>query len=747
MAARGSSGKKLVLTLVRILGFLGISALCGVLAAALFIPFVAGTAVTGVRSIDFFDELPSELAVTPLSEPSRVLAANGSRIANVYEENRKPVDLSDVADAMEDAIISIEDSRFYKHNGVDPQGIMRAAANNVMNGARQGASTITQQYVTNVQNEAIKSSNSDEELLIGDNKDLGDKVREAKLAIAVEKRFSKEEILTGYLNIVFFNPNAYGVEAAAQYFYGIPASELNLQQSAMLAGMVRGPSLYDPTLNPDIAKERRDVVLNAMLQQGQITKAEHDDAAATDLGLNVSPVSNGCVAANVAQYFCDYVEHVFVAHGAPPAPTADMLENEPEKAEQMQVARRNYFEDRGKLLRRGGLTIQTTLDPRLQKVAQDEVEDTAPPGANPDKIGASMVTVEPGTGKILAMAQNTELAAPKGQWSNSFNFNADANMGGTGGYQLGSAYKPYTLAAWLDDGRSLGDTVDASQRRYERDFPWQAGCVPGEDYFGHYDPDDPLEETFLLSNFSRGFYERMSVLDGIVQSINTATMASAAELDLCGIADMANATGLHDGRTGEEINNLLISSLIGGGSYSVSPLSMASSFATFSSGGTYCQPYAIVSVTDRNGNKLDIPRQDCERRVDEEVAQGVNYALQEVIERGSGFELDPEVPAALKTGTTNDSVQTWTVGYTRGLSTASWVGNPDKNRSLDGLRFLGNGTTLDYVDGATYAGEAWSAYMTEVADLYPTSGFPDPPAEMIERQSTGQDEDQESDDD
>ncbi|HET8795041.1 MAG TPA: biosynthetic peptidoglycan transglycosylase, partial [Arthrobacter sp.] len=188
MAARRSSGKMLVLTLVRILGFLGISALCGVLAAALFIPFVAGTAVTGVRSIDFFGELPSELPVTPLSQPSRVLAADGTRIASVYEENRKPVGLRDVADVMEEAIISIEDSRFYEHNGVDPQGIMRAAANNIMNGARQGASTITQQYVTNVQNEAIKTSNSDEELLIGDNKDLGDKMREAKLAIAVEKR-------------------------------------------------------------------------------------------------------------------------------------------------------------------------------------------------------------------------------------------------------------------------------------------------------------------------------------------------------------------------------------------------------------------------------------------------------------------------------------------------------------------------------------------------------------------------------
>ncbi|WP_035780356.1 transglycosylase domain-containing protein, partial [Arthrobacter sp. H14] len=238
MAARKSPVFETASTLGRILGFLGISALCGVLAAGLLVPMAAATGVTASQSLEFFDELPTELEVGPLSEPSRVLAKDGTQIASIYAENRKPVKLDEVSDVMEEAIIAIEDSRFYQHGGVDAQGIMRAAANNIMNGSRQGASTITQQYVNNVLNDAIKSSESNEELLIGDNKDLGDKVREAKLAIAVEKRFSKEEILTGYLNIVFFNSNAFGIEAAAQYFYGIPASDLDLQQSAMLAGMV-----------------------------------------------------------------------------------------------------------------------------------------------------------------------------------------------------------------------------------------------------------------------------------------------------------------------------------------------------------------------------------------------------------------------------------------------------------------------------------------------------------------------------
>ncbi|WP_051299025.1 transglycosylase domain-containing protein [Arthrobacter castelli] len=735
MAARKSPVFETASTLGRILGFLGISALCGVLAAGLLVPVAAATGVTASQSIEFFDELPSELEVKPLSQPSRVLAKDGTQIASIYAENRKPVELGQVADVMEKAIIAIEDSRFYQHGGVDLQGIMRAAANNLMNDTRQGASTITQQYVNNVLNNARKRSAEDEELLLGDNKDLGDKMREAKLAIAVEKKFSKKEILTGYLNIVFFNANAYGVEAAAQYFYGIPASELNLQQSAMLAGMVRGPSLYNPITNPDVAKQRRNLVLNVMLRQDKITQKEHDKASSADLGLNVTPTQSGCVAANMAPYFCQYVVHEFKTYGAPDAPTKKLKEENPEKAKKMQAKRDEYFAEREEKLRRGGLTIKTTLDPRLQKVAQAEVNKVAPPGENPDKIGSSMVSVQPGTGKILSMAQNTKIVAKKDAWSNVYNFNVDANMGGTGGYQVGSAYKPYTLAAWLADGRSLGDVVDASQRVYERDFPWKASCAP-DDYtaFGYYDPNDPYEPTSKLDNFSDGYYHKMSVLDGIVQSINTATIASAAELDLCSISDIANDTGLHDGRTQEDISNLKISSLIGGSSQSISPLSMAASFATFSSGGTYCKPYAIASITDRNGKKLDIPGQDCERAVKKKVAQGVNYALQEVIERGSGYYLDPEVPAGLKTGTTDDSVQTWTVGYTSGISTAAWVGNPDKYRSLDGLEFLGDGTTHDYVDGATYAGEAWQSFTEQVADLYSTEEFPEPPEELIEKQ-------------
>lgn len=738
MAARKSPVIETASTLGRILGFLGVSALCGVLAAGLLVPMAAATGVTASTSIEFFDDLPTELEVGPLSQPSRVLAVDGTQLASIYAENRKPVALDEVSDVMEEAIIAIEDSRFYEHGGVDVQGIARAAVNNLTSGARQGASTLTQQYVNNVLNEAIKTSESEEELLIGDNKDYGDKIREAKLAIAVEKRFTKEEILTGYLNIVFFNSNAFGIEAAAQYFYGIPAAELNLQQSAMLAGMVRGPSLYDPTTNPELAKQRRDVVLSAMLRQGKITQAEHDEASASELALNVSPISNGCVSANMAEYFCDYVEHAFMAFGAPQAPTPEQVENEPETAEQMIAARQQYADDREKLLRRGGLTIETTLDPRLQKVAQAQVEETAPPGNNPDKIGASMVSVEPGTGKILAMAQNTEMVAPEDQWSNAYNFNVDANMGGTGGYQTGSTFKPYTLATWLDAGKAVEETIDASKRVYSREFDWEASCAP-EGYgdtgeFGYYDPEDPIDPTSKLDNFDDDYYKEMSVLDGIVQSINTATFASAAELDLCAISDMAAATGVHNGITGEQINTLKISALIGGNSDQVAPLTMAASFATFAAGGEYCEPYAITAITDRAGEKLEVPAQNCEQTVDEEVAEAVTYTLEQVIERGSGYYLNPEVPAALKTGTTDNSTQTWTVGYTQGIATASWVGNPDEgSRPLNDLRFLGDDTTLDYVDGATYAGEAWQGYMTQVADLYEVGEFPNPPQDLIER--------------
>ena len=228
---------------------------------------------------------------------------------------------------------------------MDPQGILRALASNLTGGGRQGASTLTQQYVTNVVTESLVSADRGDEVILSGQKTVGDKMREIKLAIELEKKYTKDQILEGYLNIVFFNRDAYGIEAAARYFYSTTAKDLTLPQAALLAGLVNSPSFYDPSIYPDNALRRRDQVLERMLSQGMILQAEYDAAIATGVDLKITPGRQGCAGAEIAPYFCDYVSHLILNN---PAYGVDLA-------------------SRQRKLYRGGLTITTTLDSRLQR--------------------------------------------------------------------------------------------------------------------------------------------------------------------------------------------------------------------------------------------------------------------------------------------------------------------------------------------------------------------------------------------
>ncbi|MEH0108565.1 transglycosylase domain-containing protein [Tersicoccus sp. MR15.9] len=712
MASGKSAGARTITTLARFLTFLGVSALCGVLAAGLLVPGAAVSAMGATASMDFFDELPTELEVGPLSVPSRVLAADGSQLASFYVENRQPVKLNQMSPYVKTSLLAIEDSRYYEHGGIDVQGTMRALVNNIAGGSTQGASSITQQYVNNVLNEARARSGQDASITLNGAKGIGDKLREAKLAIAVEKKYSKDQILENYLNIVFYNPNAYGVEAAARYFWGTAAKNLDLPQSAMLAGLVNGPTLYNPVTEPQQATKRRNLVLDVMLAQKKISKAQHDAAVKAPLALKVNQPKQGCAASSRAPYFCSYVEQQIYNN----------------------AAFGQTREDRQALLVRGGLTIKTTLDPRLQDKAQAQADRIAPPRANPSKIGSSLVTVQPGTGKILAMAQNSRLTG-KDNWISEINFNVDKKDGGGNGWQPGSTYKPVTLATWLDEGHHTEDIVDASKRRYPRDFPWKASCQTADHRVaGFY--DSTQQDSNDLKNAEEGWYRSMRAAEGIYQSINTATYAMASKVDLCNMGQIAQNLGIHNASTGDPINSLQIASFIGG-TEGVSPLTMASAFATFSTDGKYCAPVGITSVTDANNKNYEVPQANCRQTIKSEVAQGVNSVLQQVLIRGSGYQRGIDVPAAAKTGTTDNSEQTWMVGYTKGLATASRVGYIDGNRSPNardgnpGAQFYGDGTTFPYVDGATVAGSAWQEYMKEVAPLYNTGDFSDPPQSVV----------------
>jgi membrane peptidoglycan carboxypeptidase len=700
--------------LARMLGFVLLSSICGVLVAAFLVPQVALTGSAVSQSATFFNNLPTEVAVQPPAQTTRILTSDGKTIATFYEENRVRIPLNKMSPFIKDAIVAIEDGRFYEHGGVDPLGVLRALTTNLVGGERQGASTLTQQYVTNLANEAKISAGRDDQVILSGQKNMGDKLREMRLAVALEKKYTKDQILEGYLNIVFFNRNAYGIEAAAQYFFSVPASKLTLPQAALLAGLVNSPSLYDPVAHPDNSVQRRNLVLDAMLKQGNISQEQHDAAVASGVGVKIKPSKQGCAAA-MAPYFCDYVSHLILNNRAYGPDT----------------------EAREKKLFRGGLTITTTLDSRLQAAAQAQVNSTA--GANPDKWGSSLVSVQPGTGKILAMAQNTVFLPQRGKFDTQLNFNVDSkdangnDLNGAGGFQPGSTMKPFTFAEWLHEGRTMTETVDASRREYPLGFRWRSSCGKVISGYSTRQRQAGLETADDLQNASDGYYRKMPANYGLYNSINTATFAEASQLDLCGIQNMAKAAGIRSGLDGSVVNMHQLGNLLG--ATAVSPLNMANAFATFAADGRYCVPIAIKEVKGLKRQPLAGQATDCQRAVDPNVARGVNAVLQDVLKKGSGVYINPKVqsrvPVAAKTGTNNSNGATWVLGYTTGLATASFFGDTLEGQKRPGKNITVNGKFYSRIDGYMIAGPQWAKYMLKAAPLYPAKPFPRPPASMV----------------
>lgn len=684
-------------TLGKIVAFLGVSALCGVLVAGLMMPLAAVGGAVASSGQEVFDQLPAELTEEPMSVPSRIVAEDGTELARFYAENRVPVSLDEISPNMQNAIISIEDERFYEHSGVDARGLARAMVNNVASSSQQGASTLTQQYVNNVLVNYQSLNNL--RTTISGTKSAADKLREMKLAVAVEKEMSKEEILEGYLNIVLFSGRIYGVEAASRYFFNKPSSELTVPEAALLAGMVQSPNGYNPVNNPEGARDRRDVVLAAMLRNEKITQEEYEQAKATDIVLDVTPVGSGCISAELGAYFCDYVQRIIQqdeAFGPDP-------------------------ESRQRLLDRGGLVIRTTLDTTLQREAETTVKENAPytefEGRLPSgqeatgQLGGALVTVEPGTGNIRAMAQNTDYDVDGTEGNTTLNFNVDAAMGGGSGFQAGSTMKPFTFLSWIESGHSMTDTLDARINRYPQWTEFEASCrEDGKSWV-------VSEDGWTVRNAIANMNKPMRADYGLYWSINTATVSAAYAQDLCGITDVLNRVGMHNAADGSEISPENPSFVLGASN--VAPLTMASAFATLADDGTYCRPRAILEVTDTRGNTYAVPPEECEKVADTQHVAELNNTLKAIA--SERIAQNVSFPIAGKTGTNNWSSSTWFVGSTTGLTTASWVGNWRNDLSLEGQTI--GGVRFQDVWGSIIAGPMWSEYMTAVAENYPTEEF------------------------
>ncbi|GAA1999090.1 transglycosylase domain-containing protein [Brevibacterium samyangense] len=679
--------------------FIAVSVVAGIVAAGFAIPAVGASSAAAETGVEIFNSLPSELEERPLAEKSVMLAADGSTIAEFYWQNRVEVPLDKISMPMRMATVAVEDARFYEHGGVDIQGIARAAVHNLLAPTTQGGSTLTQQYVKNVLAENAHAMDDREAVEAAKETEgtagYARKLRELKLAVAVENKYSKDEILNRYMNINNYSgsPNVYGVEAAAYRYWGISASELNVAQAATLAGIVKNPSLYNPQSNEEGVVNRRNVVLQLMLEQQLITQEEYDEAKASGLELDLHETPNGCLSAGNRAYFCDYVQRV--------------VENDSVFGETP--------EERAMLLQRGGLTIKTTLQPEIQDIADEKVKETVPVG-DASGAGHALVTVEPGTGAVIAMAQNRDYTVSEPEdgredYETQINYNVDRAHNGANGFQVGSTWKPYVLAEWLKEGHGLNETINASKRDFSMSS-WKYGGCTDLSYGATWGPNNAGDSS---SN------SYMTALNATKQSVNTAYAAMANKLDMCGILETAMDLGLKRG-TGQALDEpvgengyiptLSPASVLG--ITEVAPIDVAAAYAVFASGGTYCAPTPITEITNTAGDKLPVPDPGCREALDPGVATAVAYALTQGFNGGTTNGLYPGKPAGAKTGTTDFEVgSTWLAGYTKSLSTAVWTGDPDGSRDWTKNS---EGTVKGRVYGATFSGKTWANYMEEALD-------------------------------
>ncbi|MCZ7432147.1 transglycosylase domain-containing protein [Streptomyces sp. WMMC1477] len=664
--------------------FLGVSVLAGAVAAGIALPAVGIAGLTAKETAQGFEELPIDLKRPPLSQKTRILDAEGGLIADVYSRNRVVVPLDDISPWMRKGIVAIEDSRFYEHGAVDLKGLLRALTRNAQSGeVTQGGSTLTQQYVKNVFVE--EAGNEEEAFEYATRKTLGRKITELKYAIALEQELTKDQILENYLNITYFSEQAYGVEAAAQRYFSKPAKDLELHEAALLAGIVQNPSKYNPVGFPGNAKERRDTVLRRMAEVGDITPEEFEAAQAKELGLDVSAPRQGCItAADEAGFFCDYVAKAFLRNPAFG------------KTDKERLARWN----------RGGLTIRTTLQPKAQAAAAAASKSKVNPD---DEVAAAVVSIEPGTGKIVAMAQSRPYGFNAEKHQTMLNLSVNHDMGGsTFGFQVGSTFKPVVAAAALEKGISPAHTFK-SDYKHEFDLSKFTTC-DGQPYNQEkYDVPNELKTE-------RGTWDMTSALG---MSINTYAIDLLQKTGMCQTAKMAKAMGITQG-SGKPLD---IQPSMALGAQPSSPLTMAAAYATFANRGTYCEPMAIESVTDAEGNELRPPGPNCSSAMAPKTADTINQMLKGVVEDGTGTSAGlPGRETAGKTGTTDERRNAWFVGYTPELSTAVWVGG-DGAEKVSMFDITIGGQYYAKVSGGGLPGPIWRTAMSGALEGVPASAF------------------------
>ncbi len=575
-----------------------------------------------------------------LMQDSYVYDAGGERIgAFRAEESRQTVGLDGMGEHLPSAIVAVEDRRFYEHFGVDFEGLGRAAWTDLRAWeVQEGGSTISEQLMKNL------FVDEDARLDVS----FWRRFVQSSLAFSYERRHTKEEILTAYLNTVYYGDGAYGAERAAQRYFGKSVEDATLSEAAALAGFLHAPSTYTTWEGEPLAEEataRRDRVLGLMREQGMISAPEYADAVESKLEF------------------------------APDPPPED-----PDFAPFLEKVSRELEEKVGpEAVRLGGLRVHTTLDPDLQKAAVEESGEVLSGEEDPS---AAVVTVEPQSGALRALAGK----------EGDFNLALHARR------QPGSSFKPFVLAAALKKDISP-ETTYVSQ---ELNFSFQ-------------------DEYYAIENYDSVERGEISISEAMAESDNTVFVQLAADVGLEEVARTARELGIS---TPVEAYP---STAIGGLGVGVSPLDMASAYSTFAGGGVYREPYSIEGVerADYGRNETTFRQRAAGRRVlTSNQAAIASRVLRGVVEDGTAsmyHDLDAEIgrPSAGKTGTTDDFVDAWYVGYTPRLCTSVWVGYPEGRRSMVGVH------GLEEPNGERLPMDIWSSYMARATEGDISLEFPE----------------------
>ena len=702
-----------------VLGFLAFSVIAALVVALASTPGIALVQFTTTASTSLFKSLPSDIDVGRLTQRNRIFANDNGKpvqIATVYDQNRQEASWNQISPYLKDAAIDGEDKDYYQHGGVDFPSLVRAALSNANAGSIQsGASTIAMQVVRNIQVQdalQLKTTAEQEAAYKAATSDtLSRKLKEMALAVGLAKTYSKRDILLAYLNIANFGTANYGVEAAAEAYFSTTASKVTPAEAASIIAIVQSPTARNLSTPKNYAANevRRNFILHQMYDDKDITKAQLTTALATKVNatyVHQSSISDSCLEAAVPyRWMCDYVVH--------DVPNDTALGST--KAQR---------EANWKL---GGYDVYTTLDMGMQTVATDTLHSYVPNTETAFQLGGAVSTVQPGTGHILVMAENKDFndtLAGGGPTTTAVNFNVDEDEGGSIGFQPGSSYKLFTLIDWLEQGKGLNSIFNASVRSIAMSkFTDSCKALGGPAY------------TFTNDENEMG---PTTIMHATAQSINSIFIQMAEQLDLCQIKDIAQELGVHNAN-GSPLDTIP-SCVIGGCDNTIAPLTMAAAYAAIADQGMYCSPIAVEKVIGPGGKDLGGENANCHQAIPANIANTAATALAGVMgPDGTGVTANPNdgTPFMGKTGTTNNSLQTWIVASSTKATSAVWIGNISGSQQLRKiyvggiqaalLRHVVFKTIMTYVDAQVGQGAAFPAPDPALMKASPT-GYYNPPA-------------------